>query len=478
MLKAIRILTIGLAISILLTGIIIAYGAMSFARPGKVTEAYSWRFEQVGYSDLGGKAAFKMAMQEVGGRWYLYLAHFWTQGWSVVDVTDPENPKHLKFIKGPENTSTGNIQVADGLMVTQLERPTYELVDHMPWTMYAWAIVQYLQGKPLVTPGIQYEEGVLIWDVSDPVNPKKLSHWKTGNTGTHRNYYAGGDYAWLAGHKPDTIGHQIITLDVSDPKAPQEVGSFAFPEQLNHEASEESRSHEGYYFHGPIHIEGDRGFASYGIKGAAIFDVSNKADLKLIGLVNPFPEIGSVQGVHGFIPLGERKLSVINTEAHDEHCKPDPGESYTAIVDLSDEANPQIISFFPDPIVDKKAPYASFCERPGRSGVHNQHHHNNQPHLYKSDRFVFLAKFNEGVRLYDTQDPNDVKEVGYYVPPDPQKRLGPMPSALVAQTEDVLVDSRGYIYITDKNQGLRILRSTYQPFVDNLARSWGTSHLD
>jgi len=31
---------------------------------------------------------------------------------------------------------------------------------------------------------------------------------------------------------------------------------------------------------------------------------------------------------------------------------------------------------------------------------------------------------------------------------------------LVAQTEDVLVDSRGYIYITDKNQGLYILKYT------------------
>jgi len=28
----------------------------------------------------------------------------------------------------------------------------------------------------------------------------------------------------------------------------------------------------------------------------------------------------------------------------------------------------------------------------------------------------------------------------------------------VAQTEDVLVDTRGFIYITDKNQGLYILK--------------------
>jgi hypothetical protein len=33
-------------------------------------------------------------------------------------------------------------------------------------------------------------------------------------------------------------------------------------------------------------------------------------------------------------------------------------------------------------------------------------------------------------------------------------------TALVTQSEDVLVDARGYIYLSDKNQGLYILRAT------------------
>jgi hypothetical protein len=38
------------------------------------------------------------------------------------------------------------------------------------------------------------------------------------------------------------------------------------------------------------------------------------------------------------------------------------------------------------------------------------------------------------------------------------KRYGPLPKKFVAQSEDVLVDARGYIYLTEKNQGLWILR--------------------
>jgi len=42
----------------------------------------------------------------------------------------------------------------------------------------------------------------------------------------------------------------------------------------------------------------------------------------------------------------------------------------------------------------------------------------------------------------------------------PTRRYGPLPKKLVVQSEDVLVDARGYIYLTEKNQGLWILQYT------------------
>ena len=78
--------------------------------------------EVLGYHDLNGKPAFKLAMQEMNDRWYLYLAHLWHQGWSIFDVTDPTAPQFVAFLPGPENTWTIQIQVADGKMITALER--------------------------------------------------------------------------------------------------------------------------------------------------------------------------------------------------------------------------------------------------------------------------------------------------------------------------------------------------------------------
>jgi hypothetical protein len=69
-----------------------------------------------------------------------------------------------------------------------------------------------------------------------------------------------------------------------------------------------------------------------------------------------------------------------------------------------------------------------------------------------------VTYFNAGLRVYDIRDARQPKEFAYFVPPDPKKRIGTKPSKLVAQTEDVLVDRRGFIYISDKNLGIYVLR--------------------
>ena len=72
-----------------------------------------------------------------------------------------------------------------------------------------------------------------------------------------------------------------------------------------------------------------------------------------------------------------------------------------------------------------------------------------------------MSYFNAGLRVFDTSDPYVPEEVGHFVPDDPGKRHGPLPQeALVTQFEDVLVDARGFIYCTDKNHGLFVLRYT------------------
>src|SRR4029077_2915719 len=115
--------------------------------------------EFVGFSGLGGhSAAFKLSIKQSNGRWYLYMGHSFEPGWSILDVTDPKNPKYAKFIPGPQGTVTSQITLHDNLMLTGLGPDEAGVGGN---TKAA-------------------EAAVLLWDISDPVNPKQISGWKGG----------------------------------------------------------------------------------------------------------------------------------------------------------------------------------------------------------------------------------------------------------------------------------------------------------
>jgi hypothetical protein len=432
-------------------------GARAYEQPGPSGRFFAENFDYVGHHDLDGRPAFKLALHVDGGRWFLYTSHFWHRGWSVLDVTDPAHPELLAFVDGPTNTSTLQVQAASGLLLTALEKPPTELLRHAPWRGLAWAMRDSIFRGPLYVPWRSFGAGVLVWDLRDPARPKRLGAWDAGGSGTHRNFYAGGRYAHLAANKPGFRGHQYVILDLEDPAHPLEAGSWFLPEQEI--AGGIAPEREGYYLHGPAHVVGDRAYLPYGVGGAIILDIADVRHPREVGRLRPEASLGSTQGVHTFLPVPGRGIGIINSEAHAEDCVADPGRPYMAVVDLSDETSPRILSFFPEPRAPGGAPYASFCERGGRTGPHNQHHDNGLPHLFRSDHLVYVAHFNAGLRLYDTIDPLRVREVGYFMPPDPEVRIGVFPTSLVAQTEDVVVDARGFAYISDKNQGLYVVRA-------------------
>ncbi len=454
--RTIAITTLGafLALSSILTGI----GVWRFDALQYPEKSYARNFEQVAYHDLGGHAGFKMAMQHSGDRWYLYVAGLWGAGWMILDVTDPHRPVMVRIVPQPESTQAVQIQASHGLLLTGLEKPSTELLQTAPWETFAWIAWRTASGRPLATPWRTGSEGLRIWDISNPINPRALSSWETGASGTHRNFYNGGRYAYLTATRQGYRGHILVVLDLLDPLHPVEVSHWALPEQRMNSGILPVR--EGYYLHGPAHIEGNRAYLPYGIGGAIILDITNPRKPHQVGRLELPANLGSTQGVHTFLPIPRRRLAIINSESHAERCEHDPGRTYTAMVDISDEQKPRTLSFFPEPIPPKQAPYMSFCDRNGRAGPHNQHHSNGESFLFKSERLVYIASFSAGLRLYDTIDPLHVREIGYFLPRDPRHRLGPLPSRLVTQTEDVIVDARGYAYITDKNQGIYIVKAT------------------
>ncbi len=392
----------------------------------------------VGYSDLDGRnGAFKMAIKNVGDKWYLYMGHLWHRGWTIVDVTDPATPKVVKFVPWPqENTWTIQMEFHDNLMITALQR-----------AQTGWG----------GDPNKPFDEGVVLWDISDPVNPTQLSHWKTGSTGTHRNLYPGGKYAYLAANMPGFDGQILVILDVSDPKNAKEAGRWWMPGQKEGEKS--SYPPGSISFHGPPVIEGPRAYLAYG-PAFVILDISDVSKPKLVGqltLSPPFKPGGTA--VHSVMPIPGKNAVFANSEAGNEMC--DEPLNHATMIDIKDPTKPRLMSVFPLPVPPKGLPYTDFCDKGGRFGPHNINNEYHLPDVEKQGNLIYLTYFNAGLRLYDVKDPRLPKEVAWFIPPTPTKRVGPIPTTkLEQQTEDVLVDRRGNIYITDKQWGLFVLQRT------------------
>lgn len=419
----------------------------------------------VGYHDLDGRPGFKIALQVVDGRWYCYLGHFWHSGWTILDVTDPAEPFLEAFVEGPSNTTTKQVQVADGTLITSLERP---------------GRVGPIDG-PTMDPDEPYEAGAYVWDVErDPTDPDLLGRFETGGRGTHRNFYAGGDYAYLcaspSGYEPaiddpetnPVINHFLVVLDVSDPAEPTEVSRWMLPEQ---EPPHDPDVVEPYYFHGPAYVRDETAYLSYGRAGVIALDVGDPTDPTLRYRLGFGDGIGSFLGVHSFVPLPETDLAVANSEAISEEPPTAPaGEpmGYTFLLDVSDEVDPswegprhrgpRVIGTLPTPKPEAGLPYDNYYEKPGRFGPHNQHHPRDDGTRLLTNELLFVTYFNAGLRIFDVSDPLAPEEVGYFVPENPTVRVSRTrpTNGLVSQFEDVAVDARGFIYCTEPQRGLSI----------------------
>jgi hypothetical protein len=395
--------------------------------------------ELLGYTPMNGNSAFKITMTRAGDRWYIIGGHYNIPGWSVVDVTDPRNPFVAKFIPGPSNTSTNQVDLADGILVAALGRPNNR------------EDVGMTAKKP-------YSAGVMLIDVKDPLNPRELGRWMTDNPtgrGTHRNAYQGGRYVHLAADMKGYDGNIYIILDISNPSKPVETGRWWVPGQ--HVAGgEKPQKDPPVSLHNPNFVDGNLVYLSYGDAGMVILDISDPSKPKLVSRTKFEPKHRF--DVHTVSPWLSAKRVVVNSESVTYKCE-GPLDHVT-IVDVSNPANPVSLSRYPVPVPPANAPYTSFCDKGGRFGPHNQSQLQYNPNIEKQGNLSYVTWFNAGLRVYDISDARLPREVGYFMAGPPQKQIlkyyGPY-----VRMEDVVVDTRGYIYVTGgAQQGLYILRYT------------------
>ena len=382
--------------------------------------AYAKNVEFIGFSDVGRHIPFKISIHQVNGRWYMYAAGDDDRGWAILDVTHPAEPSVVNWIPGSANTNTGQVDIAEGIMITAVARARVG-ADSDPT-------------KP-------WDEGVLIWSLANPVHPKLLGQYKTGGLGAHRSGYYGGRYMYLAAAPRGYRGYIFQIVDISDPAHPFEVSRWAPPElKLSDPDAMNTSWPIGHGLHGPPAVVGNLAYLGFHDK-LVILDISDVRYPKQISELSFDPPFQfRLFAVHTTLAFPSRKIVYTNSEGG---CA--DGPSQVSLIDVSDSAKPKVLSYFPVPELPPGAPWKNWCEK--GLGAHNVNMLFHNPFVDHSDNIIYSAYGGAGLRVFDISDARFPREIGYFVLP-------------ASGASDVVVDTRGYIYLSDRRQGIWILRYT------------------
>jgi hypothetical protein len=346
----------------------------------------------------------------------LYVAHMNPPaGTSIYDVADPRHPRLLAHVEMPAGYHSHKVRARDGLMIVNHEK-------------------QGEDGDPA------FGGGLGIYDVSAPSRPRLIHKWRTGGSGVHR-FDFDGRYAYISPTADGFVGNFVMILDLKDPANPIEAGRWWIPGQ--HTAGGEEYPWGDYpkpRCHHPLRM-GDRLYVSYWHHGFFILDIADLAHPRLVSAVNSSP--AHPHPTHTCLPIPQplrgRRIMVVADEDVAK-LRPSP-PAFSWVYDITDERQPMPIATFDVAGLDKDG-----APQPRMTGCH-------QPSEVFTGTVIPFAWFAQGLRVVDIADPFRPREIGFYKPDPP-------PGCELASSNDVTMDKRGLIYLTDRQRGVHIIELT------------------
>lgn len=376
-----------------------------------------------GYGGIGEGMSIQAARD---GRRILWLAHEGPpKNFTGVDVTDPRKPR----------------------VVAQTELPHGRVRSNSLETVGDLLAVAYQTLEPGLQPA-----GIEMFDISDPENPKSISYFDCSgphSRGVHQLWFVDGETIHCAAGAADfTPRNQLDDqpyriIDVRDPTRPTEIGRWWMPGTAEGDEApppERLKIDSGFRGHNTnVYPERpDRCYLGYIDGGGFIMDISDMSRPKPVAAFNPNPPFPGF--THTVMPLFSRELLVVTHE-----CVLDDGADWpklTWLVDARREDNLVPLSVLPMPSVEE------YGRKGGRYGCHNVHENPPRETALRSDTLIFASLFNGGVRVYDTTDPLQPKEVAAFVPGAPEGSRVP-----AVQINDVYADENGIVYCADRHTG-------------------------
>jgi hypothetical protein len=395
--------------------------------------SYAHQMEVLAHHFPGANRPGKMQMMAIGDRRYLFQLAFPGETWDflraegqILDVTDPLAPKIVN--RKAFNAFSINLawHAASRRWILMESRTTFG--DPARWA-----------------PGLR---GVRFLDVTDPTDVHEISKYSTDGgdpsrfwqegSGTHRDWWDGGRYAYLGaagedayfperGQPASNYSRSLQILDLESLESPKLAANWWVPGQKRGEKvpRDRWRSHRDRAaydsFHGPEYVprrveDGGRyGYGGWGTFGVLIHDLSNPLKPKLVGRWDtPEYQSGPMMPHHTVdVTRLDRGFVITSPESMVTECQEAWHDSW--VLDVRDPAKIRPLAKLPKPRPPEDAPYDDFCRKRGRFGPHNA------PHLKAPGRphpdFTLYTYFNGGLQGFDLSDPSNPRISAWFVPP-------------------------------------------------------------
>jgi hypothetical protein len=388
-------------------------------------------------------------------------------GTTIIDIADPYHPRVVATITLDDPTSHSHkVRVVGDVMIVNHERNPTRIgrrAEQLPAARAELTAVlaraptaAELAAKLSISePDLRALEsvraqaydngGFKIYDVADRAQPKLIAYQKTGGIGVHR-FAMDARYAYISTEMDGFIGNILVVYDIADPRAPRQVSRWWMPGQ--HIAGGETPSWSGkrHRLHHALRF-GDELWASCWHGGFFMIDCADIARPRTLGSYNyhpPFPE-----PTHTVMPVPQRicgkriALSIDEEDqaqsASEEHARRGRPHAGIATFDVSDPVSIKPLGLFE--VSERDSPFARL--EGARFGAH-------QFHEAMAGTLVYAVWFSAGLRIIDVADPYQPREVGHFIPQPVAGRSAP-------QSNDVMLDGRGLIYIVDRHVGFDIL---------------------
>jgi hypothetical protein len=405
-----------------------------------LTPDYARNMRILGHSDMGGRPDGIQIMVSDG---YAYVGHVFNNGFSVMDVRDPKNPKFVKHVPQPKGTWSQHVQTHGDIMLVNNMCNMLEIEEMAGRNYYSGSVGMKMDVDNV---GVPFSAGIRVYDIKDRANPREIGFLEVPGLGVHRMYWDGGDWIYFSALPSGWSDDIFMIADFRDPTKPVVVSELGLP-GMNLTAGE-TPFWDQKYRHALHHaiVKGDLACGAWRDGGVTLMDVSDRHNPKILSHDNPCPPFAG--STHNCLPLLDRGLMFVVEESIADNLE--DGIKRNWIYDISVPENPVTIATAPIP------DDFDYAKKPGQFGPHNLHE--NRVEGFQSDTLIFVTYQNAGVRVYDITDPFRPVEAAACVPPAPKEIVDRRPGRpVVIDTVDAYVDKNGLIYVTDFNAGLYIM---------------------